>query len=112
MLYHHCFSIPHQEGPENEEGLEFNGTFQLLVYGDDVNTVGENRSTIKNPEALLQGSREVGLEVSTEKTKYMVMYHYQKTGNHFIHEEIKSRLNSGDASYHPVQNLLSSRLLS
>jgi len=80
MLYHHCFSIPHQEGPKNEEGLEFNGTFQLLVYGDDVNTVGENRSTIKNPEALLQGSREVGLEVSTEKTKYMVMYHYQNAG--------------------------------
>jgi hypothetical protein len=29
-----------------------------------------------------------------------------------IHEEIKSRLNSGNASYHSVQSLLSSRLLS
>jgi hypothetical protein len=29
-----------------------------------------------------------------------------------IHEEIKSRLNSGNACYHAVQNLLSSRLLS
>jgi hypothetical protein len=27
------------------------------------------------------------------------------------HEEIKSRLNSGNASYHSVQDLLSSRLL-
>jgi hypothetical protein len=29
-----------------------------------------------------------------------------------IHEEIKSALNSGNASYHSVQNLLSCRLLS
>jgi hypothetical protein len=29
-----------------------------------------------------------------------------------IHEEIKSRLNSGNACYHSVQSLLSSRLLS
>jgi hypothetical protein len=28
----------------------------------------------------------------------------------FIHEEIRSRLNSGNACYHAVQNLLSSRL--
>ena len=28
-----------------------------------------------------------------------------------IHEEIKSRLKSGNASYHSVQNLLSSSLL-
>jgi hypothetical protein len=30
----------------------------------------------------------------------------------YVHEEIKGRLNSGDACYHSVQNLLSSRLLS
>jgi hypothetical protein len=29
-----------------------------------------------------------------------------------IQEEIKRRMNSGNACYHPVQNLLSSRLLS
>jgi hypothetical protein len=33
---------------------------------------------------------------------------YQKD----IHDEIKSRLNSGNACYYPVQNLLSSRLIS
>jgi hypothetical protein len=34
------------------------------------------------------------------------------TNQNFIQEEIKSRLNSGNACYHSVQNLLSSRLLS
>jgi hypothetical protein len=34
------------------------------------------------------------------------------TNRHSIHEEIKSRLKSGNACYHSVQNLLSSRLLS
>jgi len=29
-----------------------------------------------------------------------------------IHDEIKSRLNSGNACYYSVQNLLSSRLIS
>jgi hypothetical protein len=34
------------------------------------------------------------------------------TDQNSIHEEIRSRLNSGNACYHAVQNLLSSRLLS
>jgi hypothetical protein len=34
------------------------------------------------------------------------------TNPHLIQEEIKRRLNSGNACYHSVQNILSSRLLS
>jgi hypothetical protein len=33
------------------------------------------------------------------------------TNQYDIHDEIKSRLNSGNACYHSVQNLLSSRLI-
>jgi len=44
-----------------------------------------------------------------EKFKYLVT---TLTNQNSIHEEIKSRLISGNACYHSVQNLLSSSLLS
>ena len=84
-------------------------------------------------------SKEIGLEVNADKTKYMVMsldhsagrirnlkidnssservgeFKYlgtTLTNQNSIQEEIKSRLNSGNACYHSVQNLVSSNLLS
>jgi retron-type reverse transcriptase len=66
---------------ENKEGLELNGTHQLLVYADDVNLLGENINIIKkNAEALLDASREVRLEVNSEKTKYMFVSRCQTAG--------------------------------
>jgi hypothetical protein len=55
---------------ENQVGLKLNGTHQPLVYADDVNLLGDNINKIKktNKEALIHASKEVGLEVNTEKT--------------------------------------------
>jgi len=42
-----------------------------MVYVDDVNLLGKNTNTIKRrTESLLGASREVGLEINTEKTMY------------------------------------------
>jgi hypothetical protein len=125
---------------ENQVGLKLNRTHQLLAYADGVNLSGDNIDTIKkNTEALIDVSKEVGLEINVEKTKYMLLSRQQNVGQNrdirianrsfenvsqfkylettvtnqnLIQEEIKRRLNSGNACYHSVQNLLSSRLLS
>jgi hypothetical protein len=100
--------------------------------------MADNIDTImKNTETLIDASKEGGLEINIEKTKYMLLSHQQNVGQnqdikianrsfenvsqfkylgttvtnqYFIQEEIKRRLNSGNACYHSVQNLLSSRL--
>jgi hypothetical protein len=93
----------------------------------------------KNTKTLIDASKEVGLEINVEKTMYKLLSRRQKVGQNrdikiakgsfenasqlkylgttvtnqnLIEEVIKKRLNSGNACYHSVQNLLSPRLLS
>jgi hypothetical protein len=59
---------------ENQVGLKWNGTHQHLAYTDDVNLLGDNIDTIKkNTETLIDGSKEVGVEINVAKTKYMLL---------------------------------------
>ena len=65
----------------NQDGLKLNGTHQLLVYADDVNILGGSVHTIKeNAEALIVASKETGLEVNVDETKYVVMSREQTAG--------------------------------
>jgi len=60
--------------------LKLNGTHQLLAYADVVNIVGGSIHTLKkNAESLVAATREIRLEVSADKTKYMVMSRDQNT---------------------------------
>jgi hypothetical protein len=54
---------------EGKDGENLKGTHQPLVCADDDIIVVENINVVKkNTEPLLKASREVGLEVNTEKT--------------------------------------------
>ena len=66
---------------QNQDGLKLNGTHQLLAYADVVNVLGESIHILKkNAEALLAATREIGLEVTADKTKYKVMSRDQNAG--------------------------------
>jgi hypothetical protein len=50
-----------------------------------VNVLGDNIDPIKeNKETLIEASKEVGLEVNIEKTKYMLLSGHQNAGH--IHD--------------------------
>jgi len=66
----------------NQDGLKLNCKHQILVYADDVNILGRSVHTIKkkNKEASEVASKESGLEVNAEKTKYVIMSGGQNAG--------------------------------
>jgi len=66
--------------------LKLNGTHQFLAYADDVNILGGSIHKLKEKaEALVAATRDIGLEISADKTKYMVMSRDQNAGrNHSV----------------------------
>ena len=51
---------------------------KLIVYADDVNMLGENLQTVReSKETLIQASKEIGLEVNSEKTICMITSGHQ-----------------------------------
>jgi len=65
----------------NQDGLKLSGMHQLLVYADDVNILSGSIHTVKeNAEGLVVASKEIGLEVNADKTKYMIMSRDRNTG--------------------------------
>jgi len=65
----------------NRNSLKLNGTHQLLAYVDDVIILaGSLHNSKETAESLVAATREIRLEVSADKTKYMIMSLDQNVG--------------------------------
>jgi hypothetical protein len=102
------------EVQENQVGLKWNGTYQLLIYADNVNLLGDTDTVKKNTATLIDASKEVGLEVNAEKTKYMLLSRHQNSGQNYniegsqqilwnwvkakknVHDSNRSKFDSGE----------------
>jgi hypothetical protein len=88
FLFNFALEYSFRQVQVNQECLKLNGTYQLLVYTDDVTILGGSIDTImKNPESLVVTSKETGLEINDEKTKYMVMSWDQNAGNKSLYKD-------------------------
>jgi len=65
----------------NQDDVKFNDAYQLLVYADDVDVLGGSVLTMKkHADALVDVSKDNGLEVNAERSKYMIMSRDQNSG--------------------------------
>jgi len=77
-----CFRLCHYEGSGKIGWLKMKWyTSASGIYADDANILSGNIHTIKeNREALVVDSRENGLQLNADRTKYMVMSRDQNVG--------------------------------
>jgi hypothetical protein len=72
LLFNFALEYAIRKVQVNEVWLKLNGIHQLLDYADNLNLLGDNMDTVRrNGETLFDASMQVGLEINTEKTKYM-----------------------------------------
>jgi hypothetical protein len=72
---------------------------QLLAYVFDVNLLEDNVDTVKKyTETLIGASNEVGPKTNEEKTRYMLLFHHQNSGQNWD-MKIVNRLNENVSQF-------------
>jgi hypothetical protein len=96
LLFNFALEYAIRSVQENWEGLKLNGTHHLLMM-----LIKWEKTKLpyrKKTEALLDASKEVGLEVNPGKAKYISMSQCKKAGQkHII--QIANRSSEGDAKF-------------
>jgi hypothetical protein len=78
LLFNFALEYAIRKVQETQVGLKLNGTHRLLAYADHMILLGDNIDTIKkNTETLIDASKEVGLEINVDKTKYILLSRHQ-----------------------------------
>jgi hypothetical protein len=80
LFFNFCLEYAIRWIYENHEGLELNGTHQLLVYADDFHILGGSVNLQRKTEPLVAASKEIGLKENIDKTKYIDMSRDQNAG--------------------------------
>jgi len=81
MLFNFALEYAIRRVQVNQCGMKLNGKHQLLAYAEDVNILRGSIHTLnENVELLVAATREIGFEISADKTKFMVMSREQNAG--------------------------------
>jgi hypothetical protein len=81
LLFNFALEYTIRRVKANQDGLKLDSIHQPLVYAGDVNLLGESVYTIvENADSLLVTSKEIGLDVIADKTKFMVLSRGQNAG--------------------------------
>ncbi|KAJ4445665.1 hypothetical protein ANN_12349 [Periplaneta americana] len=97
LLFNFALEYVIRKVQDNRQGLELNGLHQLLVYAD--------KNIVRN------GNIKIG-DLSFEEVEKFKYLGATVTNINDTREEIKRRINMGNACYYSVEKLLSSSLLS
>ena len=139
-LFNICLEYVMRKIPVNPGGTIFDRTCQFLAFADDLVLLARNQTTLRECfSKMLLSSKEIGLAVNVEKTKYMVNSRKKETFrniksfecnggvyervNEFkylgaqindqneMHLEIRARMAAGNRCYYALQKLLRSSYL-